>query len=215
MKDTTTIIIILLILVLLCVYITSKIETFYNEEVNAGVKKMKNNTNTDLSEQDKFIECPNGANFKQIADAYVQCCKLDSNKALCEHPTFKKCKEDYLKVATDKDYIKYLGNEDIYNMAKLQFGECIKTMNNSLSNYGDVSYTDVGSTKNMVVDLYPLSGKSNMQETCKNMCNIWKDQCKGYSSDDSNCMLYSSVNKFDPVNNEGRLFRGNNLKKKD
>jgi len=217
MKESIILIIILLVLIIICVYITSKIETFYNEEVNSGIAKMKNNTSSDLTESDKYLDCPNGADFKQIANSYVQCCKLDSNKAVCEHPTFKKCKDEYLKVANDKEYIKYLGNENTYNMAKSQFQECINTMNNSLSNYKDVSYTDVGSKKKIVVDLHPLSNKSNISETCKNMCNMWKDQCKGYSSDDSNCMLYSSVNDFNPIlsNNKGRLFQGNNLKKKD
>lgn len=216
MKESITIIILLLVLVIMCVYITSKIETFYNEEVNKGVAKMKGETNSDLTEQDKFLECPTGADFEQIAESYTQCCKLNSNKAVCEHPTFKKCKNDYLKVAKDKDYIKYLGNENTYDMAKKHFKECISTINNSKSNYKDIKYNDAKSSQNyMVVDLHPLSNKSNMDETCKNMCNMWQDKCKGYSSFDSDCMLFSSVNKFIPIPGNiksGKVIQGNNLK---
>ena len=203
---------------MICVYITSKIETFYNEEVNEGIKKMKDGTHTDLTDQDTFVECPNGADFKQIADSYVQCCKLDSNKAICEHPTFKKCKEDYLKVAKDTEYIKYLGNEETYNMAKLQFRECINTMNDSFSNYKDVSYKAAKDSKNyMVNDLHSLSNKSNTPETCKNMCNIWKTECKGYKTNDSDCMLYSSIKDFmgQGVSTDGKMVKGNDLKIKN
>ena len=217
MKESLTIIIFLLVLIILCVYITSKIETFYNEEVNAGVANMKENTNSDLTEQDKYLECPIGANFEQVANSYHQCCKLNSNKAICEHPTFKKCKEDYLKVARDEDYIKYFGNENTYNMAKSQFGECISTMNNSLSNYNDVVYNDAENTNHTAVDLHPISNKSNMDETCKNMCNIWQKDCKGYSTDGSDCMLYSSADKFIPNqgnsnSNNSKIIQGSNLK---
>lgn len=222
MKESITLIIILLSLVFICVYIISKIETFYNEEVKRGVADMKSNTSSDLTEQDKYLDCPNGADFKQIANSYVQCCKLDSNKAVCEHPTFKKCKNDYLKVAKDNEYIKYFGNENTYDMAKLKFQECINTMNDSLSNYNDISYNDGVNSKNYIVtDLHPLNNKSNISETCKNMCNMWQNQCKGYSFNDSDCMLHNSITEFLPMpdnssnNSNRKIIQGNNLKIKN
>ena len=215
MKESIGLIMILLLVVTICICIISKIDNFeVGERITRERLEMQDNTHTDLTLQDKFKNCPSGANFKEVAEGYHQCCKLDSNKAICEHPTFKKCKENYLNTAKDEDYIKYIGNEGTYDMANKQFQECVNVMSKSFSNYNDVTYENGESNKRYVVkDLHSLNNKDDLQEKCKNMCNLWKNKCKGYIYKDTNCMLLESVNKSasDLPIGDNKIVRGNNL----
>ena len=208
-------VVIIKFLIILSVLIISRIENFdLKKELDKEKANMENNTHKDFTEEDKYIDCPNKADFGQVSNSYHQCCKTNSNKAICEHPIFKKCKDDYHKLSKDKEYIKYFNSKNTYNMAKKSFQECSKTMEKSFSNYNNVKYKPAENGKYSVIDLYGLSNKNNMSEMCKNMCNIWQDKCKAYKSDKRNCMLFSQIKKFIPIlgkSSEDKLINNNNL----
>lgn len=209
------IVVVILILIIVSVFIITKIENFnIKNELDREQANMENNTHKDFTEEDKYIECPNGASFGEVANSYHQCCQTNSNKAICEHPIFKKCKNDYHKLSKDKEYIKYFNNMNTYKMAKKSFKECSKTMEKSFSNYNNVKYKPAGNSKYSVTDLYGLSNKDNMSEMCKNMCNMWQEKCKAYKSDKRNCMLFSQIKKYVPIlgkPNKDKLINGNNI----
>jgi len=210
-------VVIIILLISISVIIITKIESFdINKQLDREKSNMENNTHKDYTEEDKYIECPNKANFGEIANSYYQCCQTNSNKALCEHPIFKKCKDDYHKLSKNKEYKKYFNTENTYKMAKKSFQECSKTMEKSFSNYNNVKYKPAEGGKYSVIDLYGLSNKDNMSEMCKNVCNMWQEKCKGYKSDNRDCMLFSKIKKFVPILGKsskatGKLINNNNL----
>ena len=198
-----TLIVIISVLIFLSVLIVSRIETFdLKDDISKGITDVEDNTHSDPSQEDRYTICPDGASFEDIATNYVSCCKLDSNKCLCNHPLFNKCKTNYLNMIKDQDYHKYLDKKNIKKMGNNYMANCIKALESSFKNYNN-KYSNNKSGKQMVSRLCTFSNKDSMKNTCKNMCNIWKNECKGYSSDDSNCVLYNNISLFNPANMKG------------
>ena len=206
-----------LLIVYLC-YDTMLLEQYEDtvddikKNISSGKTSMEDKTTTDLTDQDKFIKCPNMAGPNDLSDAYHQCCKRESNQAVCNHPVFKECKKQYLSTAKDKTFINYFGNKNTYNMAKTQFKKCVSSINDSFPLYKDQKYTASNPKINhQVTRLHSLKNKSNLKLLCKNMCNIHKGDCAGYMSDDNDCLLYKDAK---PLINpllltKGEYIRGN------
>lgn len=208
--------VVIIILILYLVH-NSLLESFsavddIKSNIKSGKNTMENNNSTNLLEQDRFIKCENRASPNQIADAYVDCCKSNSNQATCNHPVFKKCKDIYFNNAKNKTFINYLGNENTYNNEKNTFKKCIKSLYDALPQYRDQKYNNTSPKMNYYVErLYSLKNKPNLNLLCKDFCNIYKGECAGYQSDKDDCMLYKKIKPFNTINDiklEGKKIEG-------
>ena len=194
-KLLLSIVILIIILSLYIFYDTLTVEPYYDvaQEIKDELAKNKKETKTNKSDQDRLIRCVANAEPEDVADAYIDCCKSDTsnNAAICKHPIFEKCKNNYKNKVNDPAYIKYLGPQLTYDSEKKKFKNCARSLFHSFDNY-DNTYVQ-GTSKQYVTKLYPLKNKNNIETLCKNMCNAYQDDCVGYQTDGSDCMLYKSI----------------------